>query len=77
MGLENTNSRMTRLARGIMMYGKYTRPEEVVEKIYAVQKADVQDFALSIYEKVPFSMCAIGSEAVLPRVQAEFEHWYR
>ncbi len=77
MGLENTNSRMTRLARGIMMYGKYTRPEEVVEKIYAVQKADVQDFARSIYEKVPFSMCAIGSEAVLPRVQAEFEHWYR
>ncbi len=77
MGLENTNTRMIRLARGVMMYGKYMDPQEVVEKIYAIQKADVQAFARNLYENVPLSLCAIGSEKILPRVQAEFERWYR
>ena len=77
MGLESTNSRMTRLARSIMMYGKYDDPQEVVEKIYAVKKEEVQKIACELFENVPLSLCVIGDSAVLSQVQQEFEHWYR
>lgn len=77
MGLESVISRMTRMARSIMMYGKYISPDEVVARIYEVDKQKVQDLAKELLNHEKMSLAVIGDKNVLPTVSTEFSRWYR
>lgn len=77
MGLESVISRMTRIARSIMMYDEYISPEEIVDRIYKVDATMVQELARELIVNDKISLAAIGNKAILPTVEAEFKRWYR
>jgi len=76
LGLESVMSRMTRIGKAVMMYDNIMTPEEVIDRIYAVDAGMVQDMARSMFEGQPFSVAAIGSEGVLPEVERELARWW-
>ena len=76
LGLESVMSRMTRIGKAVMMYDYIMTPEEVIDRIYAVDAGMVQSMARSLFTGQPFSVAAIGSEAVLPEVERELARWW-
>lgn len=76
LGLESVMNRMTRLAKSMLMYGEIVSPEEVIERVYAVKPAMIQDMARQIFRPEVFSLAAIGDKEVLPTVEMEFKKWW-
>ncbi len=76
LGLESVMSRMTRIGKAVMMYDTIMTPEEVIDRIYAVDASMVQGMARSLFAGQPFSVAAIGSEAVLAEVERELARWW-
>ena len=60
MGLENTNSRMTNLARTEMTYGEQKTPEETVAALEAVTREDVLSMAQEVLDFDQMSFSAVG-----------------
>jgi len=60
LGLEETNSRMTRIAKGEMLYGEYLSLDQSIEKIDAVTKEEIQALAKEIFSQNGL-LCVVGS----------------
>ena len=76
LGLESVMNRMTRLGKGILMYGEVVSPEEVMQKVFAVNIEQVNQYARSILKPQGVSMAAIGDKKVLPAVEQAFTNWW-
>lgn len=76
LGLESVMTRMSRLGKSVLMYGEVISPEEVIEKVYAVEPVMVQQMAQSLFKPELFSIAAIGSQEVLPLVENEYKKWW-
>jgi predicted Zn-dependent peptidase len=63
LGLESTSSRMQRMARNEMVYGRDVPVEEVVAKIRAVTRERVRDLANRLFEPSALRTTAIGPAA--------------
>ena len=60
LGLESVGSRMTRLGRNELSLGRFVTPEEVVEKITAVTRGQVQELAQELFAPEKFTIATIG-----------------
>ena len=60
MGLESTNSRMSRLARGELFYGRVAPLEELIERYDAVTTEEILMLARSIIRPEALSFSAVG-----------------
>ncbi|MEA1960008.1 MAG: pitrilysin family protein [Bacillota bacterium] len=76
LGLESVMNRMNRLGRGILMYDEIVTPEEVMEKIYAVDLEKVHTYIKRILQPGNFSMAAIGDGQHMPVVEQAFQKWW-
>ncbi len=76
LGLESVMNRMTRIAKSLMMYDEIVSPEEVIDRIYAVDTDMVNDFARQILQPDNFSLAAIGDKQVLSTVEEEYLKWW-
>ncbi|MDD4775253.1 MAG: pitrilysin family protein [Syntrophomonas sp.] len=76
LGLEGVMNRMTRTGRAVLMYDQIMTPEEVIDRIYAVNASMIKDLANQIFDRQQFSIAAIGSNAVLPEVEQELARWW-
>ena len=59
LGLENVGSRMSRLGRSELVYGRVINPEEVVEEIMDVKKQDILSLAQRLFTKENICIVAI------------------
>lgn len=76
LGLESVMNRMTRLAKSLLMYDEIVAPEEIIEKIYAVNGDMVNSLANQLLKAENFSLAAIGDKQVLPAVEQEYVRWW-
>lgn len=60
LGLEETNSRMTRIAKGELLYGEYLSLDEAINKIDAVTEEDIKSLAREIFKQNGL-LCVVGS----------------
>ena len=60
LGLENTSSRMSNLAKQEIYFGKQYTPDEIIEKINDVDKEDVSRVAGALLKRDRFTLAAIG-----------------
>lgn len=60
LGLESMSARMTRMARNEMLFGRDIPVEETLERIGAVQPADVRDLAVEFLDPASLTTTAIG-----------------
>lgn len=72
LGMESVMSRMNRLGKSEVLYGKITPVEEVIEKVYAVTPQMVKDYAYEILGKQPYALAVIGEQSILPEVEMSF-----
>ncbi|HWP97028.1 MAG TPA: pitrilysin family protein [Syntrophomonadaceae bacterium] len=77
LGLENVINRMNRLGKSLLMYGQVVDVEEVISRIFAVNRDMVGDLANKTLAGQELSLAAIGSAGVLPGVEQEFRRWWR
>lgn len=73
LGLESVMNRMNRLAKSVMMYDRIIPPEEVIDKMYAVDADMVRDLAASLFKPGCLSLAAIGTPDILPLVEQEYQ----
>jgi predicted Zn-dependent peptidase len=60
LGLEETNSRMTRIAKGELLYGEYLSLDDAINKIDAVTEEDIKSLASEIFNQNGL-LCVVGS----------------
>ncbi len=60
LGLESVGSRMTRLGRTELSMGKTLTADQVVEKLSAVTREDVQEIAKELFAEGDFNLSTIG-----------------
>ena len=60
LGLEETNSRMTRIAKGELLYGEYLSIDDAINKIDAVTENDIKSLASEIFNQNGL-LCVVGS----------------
>lgn len=60
MAKESTSTRMQRLGSDIFSYGRLMSDEEILQKVYAVKKADITRVAKEIFNSAEMSFAAIG-----------------
>lgn len=61
LGLENTSSQMMYIGEGMMSYGKFIPPAEVIRSVNSVSADDVYDLACSIFTRPKASVSLISS----------------
>lgn len=66
LGLEGTNSRMSRNGKNELLLGKHRTPDEIIELIDAITKEDVNRMAERIFTK-DFSLSLISPNGKLPK----------
>jgi len=77
LGLESIMTRMNRLGKSALFYGRFIPVEEVMEKIMAVTPEMVREYAVSILGRGPYALSCIGPKEVLPLVEEEFRRlWW-
>jgi predicted Zn-dependent peptidase len=76
MGLESVMNRMSRLGKGLLMYDRIVSVEEVMDRVMAVTRDQVNQFAGEILSPDSFSLAAIGTEEALTNVENEFKRWW-
>ncbi|MDD4803492.1 MAG: pitrilysin family protein, partial [Syntrophomonas sp.] len=76
LGLESVMNRMTRIAKSMLMYGEIISPEEIIERVYAVNQDMIKEVSNRILKPEMFSIAAIGDKEVLPVVEQEFQKWW-
>ena len=62
LGLESSSSRMSSIGRSKLLRGKAVEPREVIAKIEAVTKADVERVLREVFSK-PCAASAVGRNA--------------
>ncbi len=62
LGLESVSSRMSRLGKSELSYGRLITPDEVIEKITAATREEVLELARFLFQKEKFSLTTIGPE---------------
>ncbi len=62
IGLESTSSRMSRMGRSLILLGRVTPLDEIVQKIEAVDAEDVLALAQSTFVPGKATLCLLGSE---------------
>jgi len=60
LGMESTDNRMTGLARNELCFGRHVPPEEVVERIDAVDRQSVRTLAGRMFRPDALMVAAIG-----------------
>ena len=70
MGLESTSARMNHLARGELLMGKVTTPQEIVERLDAVTPEGVLALAHDILRPDMVSFSAVGRTRKLEEYKA-------
>jgi len=71
MGLESTGSRMSRLARQEMVFGRHVSVDEALKGLEAVRPEDVQRLAVEIFGERELAMTLLGrDEFVDPRPES-------
>ena len=63
IGLESMNSRMARIARQELFFGRYITVDEVMEELEAVTAVDIQRMARTLTEPSAFSRVVVRPEA--------------
>ena len=61
MGLEDNTSRMGRLARADLMFGRYVAPAETIRRVYSVTADDVKSLCADLLSR-PQVISVLGSE---------------
>jgi predicted Zn-dependent peptidase len=60
LGLEETNARMTRIAKGELLYGEYMSLDDTLSKIDAVSIEDIKALAAQLFTQKAL-LCVVGS----------------
>ncbi len=60
LGLENTNNRMSRMAKSVLLYGRVQTTEELVARIDRVTAEDVHQLAQRLFGGAALGVAAIG-----------------
>lgn len=60
LGLEETNARMTRIAKGELLYGEYMSLDDTLSKIDAVSVEDIKALAAQLFTQKAL-LCVVGS----------------
>jgi predicted Zn-dependent peptidase len=60
LGLEETNARMTRIAKGELLYGEYMSLDDTLSKIDAVSIQDIKALAAQLFTQKAL-LCVVGS----------------
>ena len=60
LGLEETNSRMTRIAKGELLYDEYISIDDAINKIDSVSAEDIKSLAAEIFNQNGL-LCVVGS----------------
>jgi predicted Zn-dependent peptidase len=60
MGLESTNTRMSRMARCELIYGRIPSTEETIAAYDAVTRDDVQRLAVEVLSPENMSLSVVG-----------------
>lgn len=76
LGLESVMNRMSRLGKSLLMYDRLVTVEEVMERIQAVDRDQVNRFAAEVLDWKQFSLAAIGTEDALRTVEEEYRRWW-
>jgi predicted Zn-dependent peptidase len=61
LSLESSTSRMTHLAHQQMYHGKFYNPEEIIQRIDAVNAKEIQALANEIFDSSRIALTALGS----------------
>lgn len=64
MGMESITGRMNRLGRNLLLLDRVIPPEETMDKIFAVQKKEIQELARDLFEGRPQVLATIGPNEV-------------
>lgn len=73
LGLESVSTRMTRLGRSELCHNRVIDPDEVIEKVDAIQHEDILSLASELFIPEKFSAVAIGPGDHAP----ELTRWVR
>ena len=60
LGMESTDNRMTGLARNEICFGRYVPPEEIIERIDAVEGEEIRTLARRLFRPDTLTIAAIG-----------------
>lgn len=63
MAMESTFTRMARMAKSIMYYGKLIPMSDIVEKVDAITAADIQSCAASIFQPDQCALLVLGPKS--------------
>jgi predicted Zn-dependent peptidase len=63
LGMESTDNRMTGLAKNEILFGRHVPPEEIVEKIDAVEREAIRSLAGGLFRPGAMTIAAIGPVA--------------
>ena len=66
LGLEGTNSRMSRNGKNELLLGEHRTPDQMIELIDSITKEDVNRMAKRIFTK-EFSVALISPDGKLPK----------
>lgn len=76
LGMESVMTRMNRLGKSQMLYGKVPPLEEVMEKVFAVTPQMVQTYAEETLGRGVYSLASIGDKEALACVQEQYnQQW--
>jgi predicted Zn-dependent peptidase len=76
LGLENVGSRMSRLGRSELVYGRVINPEEIVQKIMDVKKEDILAIAERLFIKENICIVAIAPKNSMLNPESLLENTY-
>lgn len=71
LNLESTSSRMMRIARNNLYYGRFVPVEETIERIEAVTHQDVKELASWLLDPTRYSLTALGPVQEVDGVAAQ------
>jgi predicted Zn-dependent peptidase len=60
LGMESTDNRMTGLAKSEICFGRYVPPEEIIERIDAVDREEIRSLAGGLFRPGAMTVAAIG-----------------
>lgn len=69
MALESTFTRMSRMAKSLMYYGRIVPVEEILNNVDAVSSAHIQEFATKTFTKDHCALVVLGPEEGFPEAE--------
>ncbi|MGE5371299.1 MAG: M16 family metallopeptidase [Solirubrobacterales bacterium] len=76
MGMESVVTRMNRLGKSMLLYGRVPSVDEMIERVFAVTPEMVRTYARETFDTNPFTLACIGEGDAITTVRDEFSaHW--